>query len=91
MVKRGGTVVLIGIPPEDRLVMTHHLVRRKGLTIKLSRRMKLVYPRAIALVERGLVDLSSMVTHRFPLEQGEAAFRLVRDYGDGVIKAAVHP
>jgi len=91
IVKRGGTVVLIGIPPEDRLVMTHHLVRRKGLTIKLDRRMKMTYPRAIALVERGLVDLSPIVTHRFPLEQGDVAFRLVRDYADGVVKAAIYP
>ena len=91
MVKRGGTVVLIGIPPEDRLIMTHHLVRRKGLTVKLCRRMKLVYPRAITLAKRGMVDLGSMVTHRFSLEQADAAFRMVRDYSDGVIKAAVHP
>jgi len=91
MVKRGGTVVLIGIPPQDRLLMTHHLVRRKGLTIKLDRRMKLTYPRAIALVERGMIDLSSMITHRFSLEKADAAFRMVRDYSDRVLKAAVYP
>jgi len=91
MVKRGATVVLIGIPPQDQVVMTHHLVRRKGLTIKLCRRMKLVYPRAIDLVERGMIDLGHLVTHRFPLEEGDAAFRLVRAYRDGVVKAAVYP
>ncbi len=91
MVKRGGTVVLIGIPPQDRVMMTHHLVRRKGLTIKLDRRMKLTYPRAITLVERGMIDLSAMITHRFSLEQADAAFRMVRDYSDGVIKAVVYP
>jgi len=66
-------------------------VRRKGLTIKLDRRMKLTYPRAITLVERGMIDLSAMITHRFSLEQANAAFRQVRDYSDGVIKAAVYP
>jgi L-iditol 2-dehydrogenase len=36
--------------------------------------MKHTYPRAIRLAESGQVDLASLVTHRFPLEQGEAAF-----------------
>jgi L-iditol 2-dehydrogenase len=91
MVKRGGTLVLIGIPPEDQIVLTHHLVRRKGLTIKVARRMKLTYPRAIALVQRRLVNVLPLVTHRFPLEQADDAFRLVEGYEDKVIKAVVYP
>lgn len=91
MVKRGGRVVLVGIPAEDQLLLTHHLVRRKGLTIKLSRRMKLTYPRAIALVERGMVNLRALVTHHFPLERADEAFRLVASYGDGIVKAVVCP
>ncbi len=91
MVKRGGTIVLIGIPPEDQMIMTHHLIRRKGLTIKVARRMKHSYPRAIALAERGMVDLCALVTHYFPLERSEEAFRLVESYEDGVIKAVIVP
>ena len=90
IVKRGGRVVLVGIPPEDQLLLTHHLVRRKGLTIKLSRRMKLVYPRAITLVQRGMVNLRPLLTHTFSLEEGRAAFELVEQYADGVIKASFH-
>jgi L-iditol 2-dehydrogenase len=33
-----------------------------------------VYPRAIRLVERGLVDVTSLVTHRFPLARVGEAF-----------------
>ncbi|MBC7235781.1 MAG: alcohol dehydrogenase catalytic domain-containing protein [Chloroflexi bacterium] len=91
VVKRGGTVVAIGIPPEDKLVMTHHVIRRKGLTIKLARRMKLTYPRAISVVQRGLVDLKPLVTHRFALDEADRAFRLVEQYADGVIKAVIYP
>ena len=89
--KRGGRVVLIGIPAEDRIVITHHVARRKGLTIKLARRMKLTYPRAIDLVARGMIDLTPFITHHFPLAQADKAHRLVADYADGVVKAAVHP
>lgn len=34
MVKPGGKLVMVGIPPEDQLLLTHHIVRRKGLTIR---------------------------------------------------------
>lgn len=38
--------------------------------------MKEVYPRAIALVDRGLVDVRSLVTHTYPLDRAEEAFRV---------------
>jgi L-iditol 2-dehydrogenase len=72
--KPGGTVVLVGIPSEDRTSFTASVARRKGLTIRMSRRMKHTYPRAIRLVERGLVDVRSMVTHHFSLDDSVQAF-----------------
>jgi len=36
--------------------------------------MKHVYPRAIRLVESGMVDVRPLVTHRFPLEEFDKAF-----------------
>ena len=71
----GGKVILAGIPAEDKTSFSAGLARRKGLTIKLVRRMKNTYPRAIGLVERGMVDVRSLVTHHFPLEQADEAFR----------------
>jgi len=72
----GGKVVLVGIPDDDRTSFSASTARRKGLTIKLVRRMKHTYPRAIELVSKGLVDVRSIVTHRFPLEQAAEAFRV---------------
>ena len=40
----------------------------------MVRRMKHTYPRTIRLVESGLVDVRSLVTHRFSLENAAAAF-----------------
>jgi L-iditol 2-dehydrogenase len=70
----GGRVVLVGIPDEDRTSFRASLARRKGLTLLLSRRMGEVYPRAIRLVERGIVDVRTVVTHRFDLADAPAAF-----------------
>jgi L-iditol 2-dehydrogenase len=75
-VSTGGKVLLAGIPDDDKTSFTASLARRKGLTIKLVRRMKHTYPRAIELVSKGLVDVRSLVTHRFPLEQASEAFRV---------------
>jgi L-iditol 2-dehydrogenase len=73
-VRPGGKVVLAGIPDDDKTFFSASTARRKGLTIKLVRRMKHTYPRAIELVAKGLVDVRSMVTHCFPLEQASEAF-----------------
>ncbi|HVN79476.1 MAG TPA: alcohol dehydrogenase catalytic domain-containing protein [Terriglobia bacterium] len=85
----GGRIVLVGIPRQDQLLMRASAARRKGLTIKLSRRMKHTYPQAISLALRGQVDLMSLVTHRFSLSQAPAAFALNADYRDKVIKVVI--
>jgi L-iditol 2-dehydrogenase len=74
----GGRVILAGIPDDDRTSFCASMARRKGLTIKLVRRMKHTYPRAIRLVADGLVDVRSLVTHRFPLEKTAEAFEVLR-------------
>ena len=73
-VKPGGCLILVGIPGDDRTSFPASLARRKGLTIKLVRRMKFTYPRAIHMVQSGLVDVRSLVTHQFPLKQCMQAF-----------------
>ena len=90
MLRPGGALVLCGIPSgEDKLMLTASSARRKGLTIKMVRRMKFVYPRGILLVQRGLVDLKSIATHYFSLDDIPAAFEMVAGYKDGVIRAVV--
>jgi L-iditol 2-dehydrogenase len=74
MVRPGGRVVLGGIPGDDRTTFQASVARRKGLTIAMVRRMKEVYPRAINLAAEHRVDLTHMVTHRFPLEKAPDAF-----------------
>ncbi len=86
----GGKVVVIGIPSDDRMLMTASVVRRKGLTIKLVRRMKHTYPRAIRLVESGLVDIKPLATHSFSLEHIQDAFEIVANYSDGVLRAIIN-
>ena len=71
---RAGRVVLAGIPGDDTIRFGASAARRKGLTIAMVRRMNEVYPRAISLAARGVVDLGSLVTTRAGLGEAGAAF-----------------
>ncbi len=75
LARPAGTVVVAGIPAGDHSTIAASIARRKGLDLRFSRRMNRAYPRAIALVEAGVVEVSSLVTQRFPLADFEAAFR----------------
>jgi L-iditol 2-dehydrogenase len=85
----GGKVILTAIPADDTITFPASIARRKGLTIKMVRRMKHTYPRAISLVERGVVDVSTLITHRLPLSQTGKAMDLISGYQDQVIKAMI--
>jgi L-iditol 2-dehydrogenase len=77
-VKPGGRVVLCGIPSVNQISFKASTARRKGLILKMVRRMKHTYPRAIKLVETGQVDIRAVVSHRFPLEQAVEAFDIAQ-------------
>lgn len=89
MARLGGRLVLVGIPGPDKLEMKHSTARRKGLTIRLSRRMKHVYPRGIKLWANGAVDLTGIVSHRFPLDRTPEAYALNERYADNVVKIII--
>ncbi|HID56020.1 TPA: NAD(P)-dependent alcohol dehydrogenase [Candidatus Poribacteria bacterium] len=88
--KNGGTAVFIGIPSDDRIILTASRARRKGLTIRMARRMKNVYPRAIKLAASGRIDPEEMISHLFPLERIAEAFEMLKgkDKG-GAIKVMI--
>lgn len=73
-VRPGGKVILIGIPNDDLTTFPASAARRKGLTIKLVRRMKHTYPLAIELAADQRIDLRTIVTARFKLSEYEKAF-----------------
>ena len=68
-------MILVGIPAQDWTAFTASTARRKGLTIKLSRRMRFTYPRAMQLVEDGLIDVHSLVTACYAMSDYELAFQ----------------
>jgi L-iditol 2-dehydrogenase len=87
----GGRIVMVGIPEGNQYTLPAAEARRKGLTIKFSRRMPEVYPRAIALAASGRVQLAPLASHHFPLEDAGTAFEMQASRRDGIIKAIIYP
>ena len=44
----------------------------------------------LSLIEKGLIDTTPLITHRFPLSEIDEAYRIFENREDGVIKVAVY-
>ncbi|MHB1001566.1 MAG: NAD(P)-dependent alcohol dehydrogenase [Armatimonadota bacterium] len=89
MAKPGGIVVAGGIPDDDRMTVSASVVRRKELTIQLLRRSNNTLHETIRLLGEGRVNVESYITHRFPLEQVEEAFKTARDHKDETVRVMI--
>lgn len=87
----GGHVMLIGIPKDDNIPFSAASARRKGLTLRMIRRSLLTVPRCMHLINSGMVNVRSLVTHHFSLKDTQKAFELADSYKDGVIKGVIEP
>ena len=73
----GGKVALLGIPPADTAIDWNEIIF-KGLELKgiYGREMFETWYKMAAMLQSGL-DLSPMITHRFPVEDYREAFEIM--------------
>ncbi len=90
ILKPGGKLVLVGIPPSAQYTFNMDLMRRKELTVINVRRQNHCVEEAIELVVSGKIDVEKMVTHHFSLDETPEAFEIVEAYMDGAIKAMIN-
>ncbi len=76
MVKWGGKVMVIGIHADNATFDTIDLVRRQKSLIGVYGYDKNTFRRCLSLMSSGKVDLSPIITHRFPFSQGKEGFEL---------------
>lgn len=72
-IRRRGGLALVGINPTGAASVDFWPAMERELSIHGVFRYAGVYPRAIELAASGLVDLKSVITHRFSLEETAAA------------------
>ncbi len=84
-----GRLVLTGIHAEKRLDLDIHLMRRTELRLYCVRRSNTEAHEACRLLEEHLPLFAPMITHRRKLQDITAAFRMNRNYEDGVVKMLI--
>ena len=90
LLKPGGTLLMIGIPQLDRVSFKADPMRRKELRLQNVRRQNECTQLTVEMVASGKIDVDPLLTHDFPFAETKAAFDLVSDYRDGVVKAIIH-
>jgi len=89
LLKPGGTLMLVGIPREDRVSFSIDLLRRKEIRIQNVRRQCHCVQPTLDLIARGEIPVDALATHHVPFARTMDAFDLVADYRDGVMKAMI--
>ena len=89
LLRPGGGMVLVGIPPVDAVTFNPHRMRRFELRFQAVRRQNDCVAPMVRLIAGRRLDPAPLLTHHFPLGEISAAFELVAGYRDGVVKAAL--
>ena len=89
ILKPGGKLMVIGIPEFSRWSFSVDEARHKEICIQSVRRQNHSTEVALEMINEGIVNIDNWATHRFKLEDAKAAFDLVADYKDGVLKAMI--
>lgn len=86
--KFGGKVFIIGVG-KNEISIPFMRASVREVDVQLQYRYSNTWPRAIRLLQSGVIDLSRLVTHRFPLEDAVKAFETSADPKSGAIKVLI--
>ena len=89
LVKRGGTIVLVGMPPVDTFPFNFSALMGRVAQIKTIFRYKNQYPTAISALSSGKIDVSGVVTHEYAFDDVAEAFRVNIDERASVVKIVI--
>jgi len=87
LMRRNGTLMAFGLP--HKLIYDfafHEFFWNEGRLICSLGPTVDDFRKAVELISRGLIDVSPMVTHKFPLSRAQEAFDVFADRADGAIK-----
>jgi len=86
--KKHGTVLMFGVPDAEEYPLPVWKMFRQNLRFIASVHPEVQrdLPLALDMITQGRLDVSPLITHRFPLDQAADAFRLAIDKVDNPIK-----
>jgi len=89
LVKRGGTIMLIGWSGNQADPFNLTAVTLDELTVLGTLGFCRDFPTALKLMSRGKIQVAPIISHRLPLERVEEGIQLLRDNADGVWKIVI--
>lgn len=89
MLRPGGTLTLVGMTAEETFPVNVHGLLAGELDVKTVFRYANCYPLAIELARTGRVKVEPLITHRFPLEETQAALEFAHEHKAEAIKVVV--
>lgn len=87
---RGGQIVVVGLGDQDLHKIPLNHLAQKELDLKGIFRYVYTYPAARDLVASGRVDVSRIITHRFPFDEVETGFKYAETGMDGAVKVVIN-
>lgn len=89
--REAGEILLFGVPPEtiDQVRWRDLLFKNITVHTSINPDFNLDFPLAMQWLSEGRIDVTPIITHRFPLAEIQQAFELFRDRKEGVIKVIV--
>ncbi len=92
MVRKGGKVVLLGVPPESvREEVSFKYIVHNEIAIFGSRANPNVSKKVVNLMASGQVEIADVITHTFPLEKFGEAIETFITRKDGAMKVVLLP
>lgn len=87
----GGRILSFGVPPEiiNGLRWRDLFFKNASVHTSVGPDFGRDFPLAMRWIQEGRIDVSPIITHRFPLTQLQEAFELFRDRKDGAIKVII--
>lgn len=89
LVKRGGTIVMVGMGSDAVVDFDMGALVFNEITICSVFRYRNLYPAAIKLVSSGAINIKDVVTDIFPFDECDKAFRACVENKDTIVKGAV--
>ena len=91
LLKPGGTLVVVGIPLDERVSFASGKLRRREIRVQSVRRQNKCLEKAVAMIHTGRIKVDFLATHYFKLDEAREAYETAAERRDGVIKALVTP
>jgi threonine dehydrogenase-like Zn-dependent dehydrogenase len=89
--RQAGQILFFGVPPEflDRVRFRDLFFKNIALYTSVNPDFSRDFPLAMRWIGEGRVDVSKIITHRYPVSQIQTAFETFRDRKEGALKVLV--